>query len=175
MDSSNILEFTKKPIKPLLMKRVYATTIDLLFISLLSRGIFHTYLNFLKTIFHHLTYASQKYSSDLFVLFFTIFGATFFGYFVLSLYLGGGQTPGKMIFNLKIVSLNETSEITLLDGIKRTIGYFLCYNLGFILFGIPFFRKDHRGLPDFLSKTFVTTTEQVAVPSIEVNEIDKAA
>ena len=78
----------------------------------------------------------------------------FISYFTISFYFTNGQTLGKKIFKLKVHS-RFNKEITLFDSFSRAMAYFICMLSVYTLFIIPFFRKDKKGVPDWLSHTFV--------------------
>lgn len=64
-----------------------------------------------------------------------------------------GQTPGKRIVGIKVVS--DEGKLTFKATILRLLGYFinvLTFFIGFMMIGV---RKDKRGLHDILSKTRV--------------------
>jgi uncharacterized RDD family membrane protein YckC len=65
----------------------------------------------------------------------------------------GGQTPGKMLFGLKVVTA-DGSPVTMGRAVLRVGGYFLSsfFLLGFLLIA---FHREKRGLHDLLSGTWV--------------------
>ena len=65
-----------------------------------------------------------------------------------------GQTPGKKLMGIKIVSLNN-DPITLKQAVIRYIGYFISafmLGIGFLMIAI---REDKRGLHDLIANTKV--------------------
>lgn len=94
--------------------------------------------------------------SNLAFLNFSLFVVVFFGYFTMTSFLLNGQSLGKLVLSLKVISKDETQkELTISQSILRTLGLLLGYLTGFSLFIIPFFRKDEEGLHDWLSNTKV--------------------
>ena len=141
-------------IKSIMRKRTYGFLIDLFLILMIQKSITFTFNNFFNTFFYHLPNEIQAQlikgidSSNLLILL-----IVFWGYFILSYYLGNGQTPGKMIVGLKIQS--DTNELSLSQCTMRTLGYFICYVTCCILFIIPFLTKNQNGIPDWISNTKV--------------------
>ncbi|MBT3236930.1 MAG: RDD family protein [Bdellovibrionales bacterium] len=162
----------------LIKKRCYAFTTDLFLITIINKMIMVAYSNFLKTTFIHLSSHTQNRLIDgLLAVNFSILLLTFWGYFFLSYFLAEGQTPGKLIFNLRVYSKSDSSSLhlSIREGVGRTCGYFLCYIMGMILFAIPILRRDGRGLPDWFSGTFTEQADfQIATPTLQsvVNETD---
>jgi len=65
-----------------------------------------------------------------------------------------GQTPGKKLMGIKIISL-DNGPITFKQAIIRYFGYFISafmLGIGFIMIGV---RKDKRGLHDLMANTKV--------------------
>jgi|GEM_PF-2163703 len=78
----------------------------------------------------------------------------FLAYFAFFHSLGGGQTPGKMIIRIKVVSFDGTL-LTPNMALARSFGYLLSgffFNFGFLL---ALFTKRKRGLHDFLVQSDV--------------------
>lgn len=151
----------------ILKKRIYSFTTDLFFIALINKGLMFTYMSFLKTYFYQIPLRTQMilenkmdhvHSLSMLIV--------FWGYFMMSYYWGDGKTPGKIVFGLKVYSpsFKHTGEVhlSLRESFARTMGYFLCYLPWGALFGISLFTKDHKGIPDWLSKTMVVSDEQMA-------------
>ena len=71
-----------------------------------------------------------------------------------------GATPGKKILKIKIVDNKTFDKITNTQAITRSFGYIpatLFFGIGILMIG---FRKDKRGLHDFLSGTAVIYDEK---------------
>ncbi|MBL6988714.1 MAG: RDD family protein [Bacteriovoracaceae bacterium] len=138
--------------------RVYSFVLDLLVISVIQKGIMLAFRGFLKIVFYQFALTTQKQvisglaGVDLLSLL-----IVFWGYFTLSFYLAKGQTIGKMLFNLRIISKSDNvhQELNFKQSAMRSLGYLVCYLSANILFIIPFLRKDRKGIPDWFSKTWV--------------------
>ena len=78
----------------------------------------------------------------LFILYFT-----FFNYW-------GGQTPGKMLLHLRVVT-QELEELPLLRALARTLSYFLSSFFVGVGFLITAFHREKRALHDFIARTYV--------------------
>jgi uncharacterized RDD family membrane protein YckC len=141
--------------KQLLRLRTWSFTADLFLIFVLNKGTIFAFRSFLKTVYFHLPGDAQMAvlkglpAVDLLLMM-----VVFWSYFTISYFLGNGQTPGKMIFGLKTFS-STSKNMTLSESILRTSGYFFCYSTGIIFFAIPFMRKDRKGIPDWVSGTWV--------------------
>ncbi|MCR9203816.1 MAG: RDD family protein, partial [Halobacteriovoraceae bacterium] len=78
---------------------------------------------------------------------------------------GHGQTLGKTLFKLRVLSFeDESGELSFMEAFMRTLGYTTCYVtamvnplLPFLLFSIPVFKKNKSGIPDIFSQTEVVT------------------
>jgi len=91
----------------------------------------------------------------------SIIGAiTFFVYFALMTKFYG-QTLGKMIFGLKVISENEESELSWLDVVFREVVGRIIYKSFFLLnflYIVVAFNKDKQGLHDMFGETRVIHT-----------------
>ncbi|MCO4794728.1 MAG: RDD family protein [Bacteriovoracaceae bacterium] len=148
-------------------KRVYATTLDLFFVGLINKALMFTYLNFMKSFYYQLPFSFQYKLENGIVNISTLsLFVVFWGYFMMSYYWGEGRTPGKMLFGLKVHSMNfkyhGQYHLTLAESFKRTAGYFFCYLSFGLLYGIAFLTPDRKGLPDWFSNTMVVTDDQMS-------------
>ena len=85
--------------------------------------------------------------------FMLLWAALFLLYFTFFTYWGG-QTPGKMLMRVRVVT-KDFGNLTLLRAFARTLCYFLSslfLGLGFL---IAAFDRDKRALHDFIAKTYV--------------------
>ena len=141
-----------------LSKRFCAFITDLFILSFLKKGLILYYFYTLKQMLGNAPLL-QSNKGILFILFnFSIFLTLFFGYFVSFYFLAKGQTPGKFLFNLKVenqLNNNNDAPLTFSECVLRTLGYFVCYLSGAILFAIPIFNKKNRGIQDWVSGTKV--------------------
>ena len=103
---------------------------------------------------------------------FTIF------YIVLPLFMHGGQTLGKKLFNLKVCSIKEgfelsKSTILLRQALVVIVGHFISLftfgisSLAFLITAI--FQKEGRSIDDFLASTIVY--ENVDLKDVEKEDI----
>lgn len=99
-------------------------------------------------------------------------------YIVLPLFIHGGQTLGKKLFNLKVCSIKEgfelnKSTIALRQALVVVVGHFI----GLFTFGISslafmitsIFQKEGRSIDDFLASTIVY--ENVDLKDVEKEDI----
>ncbi|PIK16555.1 RDD family protein [Halobacteriovorax sp. JY17] len=164
------LSAAKPPKKSLVKDRMYAFTMDLFLIGIINKAIMFTYLNFIKAFFFQLPLGVRANLEDkLYAVNSINFLVVFTGYFLLSYYLSEGKTPGKIMFNLKVQCPHTHSDqLSLKTSILRTIGYFVTIPTGFTLLLIPCFRKDKKGIPDWLSDSFVMNSdEEYYIESLE--------
>lgn len=84
-------------------------------------------------------------------------------YFIIYTYYSGA-TLGKRAMNLRVVDLEDGTELTLLNVIYReTVGRFLCkmtVGIGYMTVGVD---RENRGLHDFLCDTRVIYAKTVKV------------
>ena len=157
----------------LFRKRIYAFTADLFFVSIINKLVMATYMNLLgSTIYHYPLHVQEGFVLNLTAVHTSTLLAIFTLYFFGSYFFGEGQTPGKLIFQIKVVGRGE--KLTFWESLGRTVGYFTCYALGLVLFSVPFFRKDRKGIPDFFSKTIVKVVNAEG-PQEQTELFDKAA
>ena len=80
----------------------------------------------------------------LFILYFT-----FFSYW-------GGQTPGKILLRLRVVTQNY-KDLTLFRALIRSLCYFfsILFPVGFLIAGL---NREKRALHDFIVRTYVVKT-----------------
>jgi uncharacterized RDD family membrane protein YckC len=179
--SSTAAALAKKKHKKLLSKRTYAFATDLLLIAGLSKLMFWSYVFFLR---QHMGLVDLQMQGALFLklnrMSLPLLMATFCAYFWGAYYLGHGRTIGKVIFGLRVVPRNGSGSISMRETFLRGAGYFMCYGTGSLLFALPYFTKDQRGLPDFLSGTKVVEEADWQaslniVPSHDLLSIKEAA
>ena len=156
----------KQIIYPNLIPRLFASTLDLTLLAIISNPIttfisWNLSLYFFKTNITKITINSMQASElteyistgNLFwylllisIMNFLITGAYFVGFWTYY-----SATPGKMIMKMTIVDADTLAKPTKWQFVKRFLGYVT------ILFGIWFvpFSKQHRALHDRLSGTLV--------------------
>ena len=88
-----------------------------------------------------------------------IFTIVFVGPFLFIFYFSfltwwGGQTIGKKLLRLKITD-REGGEVSMIQSLGRTMGYFLTFLSGGLGFMIMFFSRERRSLHDRISGTSV--------------------
>ena len=140
--------------------RINAFLLDLFAIIIINKILVSAYMNFLKTIFMHFTENLQNSIMQWLPLVnLSTFTLVFFGYFFLSYYWGNGESPGKMVFHIKVVS-NLKRIPSFRQSAMRSLGYLTCFFSGVIFFLLPLLRADHLGLPDWLSGTHVVMADE---------------
>jgi uncharacterized RDD family membrane protein YckC len=72
-----------------------------------------------------------------------------------------GQTPGKMILDIRVVK-TDGSALTGTDALVRYLGYLLNTMLLGIGWLWAFFDRDHQGLHDKLANTYVVKANYVS-------------
>jgi len=175
---------------PIIYRRVFAFTIDLIAVDSLRHAFFVGHAIFVKTYFSFLTPKNKdQLLYNVFKIDFIVFILVFMAYFTVSTYLSQGKTLGKLLMKLKVVNYPDlrmaqsenlkmhyqTKDTTFLQCFLRSLGQLISYlSLG-ALFFINFLRKDHRGLADFLSDSEVVNTQEalalvIYCPVIELNE-----
>ncbi len=149
-------------------RRVFAYTTDLiiiqaLYVILLVIGYIAVSFGIKDTN----TFFSFDLVIRLAISFFLIYFPLFIVYFTTFCFMGG-QTPGKMIFRIKVVS-RDGCDITLGSSIVRSLGYFassLFFGMGFL---IALLNRRRRTLHDLLSGSYVIST-RYHFPFINHNE-----
>lgn len=149
-------------------RRVFAYATDLIIIQALY--LILLVIGYLAVSFG-ITDTNTFFSSDLVIRlvisFFLIYFPLFIIYFTTFCFMGG-QTPGKMIFRIKVVSRNGC-DINLGSSIVRSFGYFassLFFGMGFL---IALLNRRRRTLHDLLSGSYVIRTRYPS-PFINYNE-----
>ena len=137
----------------ILKRRVYAFWIDFFLITLLYKGFLYVYMDFIKKtiLFFQLKKMILEYS---FMIYFPLFSIVFCAYFLLSSFLSNGKTPGKMLLNLKVQSVDDR-DLSMMNCLLRALVTYICYLPMGLLLIIPFFSKNGRGLPDWMAGTYV--------------------
>lgn len=141
-------------------RRFFAYITDLIIIQILYSILL--FIGFLAVRFgteDFNTYPSSDLILSLAIPFFLIYLLLFLTYFT-TFFSIGGQTPGKMIFGMKVVTRNGDS-IGLGFSLLRSFGYFASiffFGLGFL---IALFNKRRRALHDFLSVSYVIRSSRI--------------
>jgi uncharacterized RDD family membrane protein YckC len=150
----------------LLKKRVYALTTDFFIVVLSNYFFMASFINFIKAVFFHFPIRAQLFfiqklgmMSSVSLLSLT------FSYFTIFYFVTNGQTMGKMLFSLRVVSPN--GEISLPEAMKRSMAYLTCATLGSIFFALSFIRKDEKSLADLFSNTTVIYDKINEITSVE--------
>jgi len=120
---------------------VFMVAVSLLGPLLISSGL----LNTDEDVVLELNFMQNWYSVIILVL-----------YFAVSLYLGKGQTPGKRLAGIRVISLVH-DRLSLWHCIERALGYgasTLELGMGFFQY---FWRKDRRTMHDQIAETIVVS------------------
>ncbi len=150
-----------------LLRRCASMIIDMSILCLFNLLIFQAftqfimqYLYFVPTgIQHQIISASTAVYTGTFIL-------TYLTYFFYFSYLHRGETFGKKLMGLTVISeslLNENKlgslELTYSQAMQRTLGYFLCYISFGTFYIFNFASEDKRGLSDFFSNSRTVCSE----------------
>lgn len=139
----------------ILKKRVYAFTSDFLIVIITNYFFIASFINFIKAIFFHLPTNTQLFFiHKLEIMSSLLFLTLIFSYFSIFYFVTNGQTMGKILFGLRVVS--PEGEITLKQAMQRSASYLFCAIFGSFLLSLSFIRKDGKSLADIMSKTNVT-------------------
>ena len=150
-----------------LKKRVYAFTTDMFIITISNYFIVASFTDFLKTVFFHFPLQTQlMLISKLATMTSVSLMAITFAYFSIFYYVTNGQTMGKTLFGLKVVS--ESGELSLVQSMQRAFAYFACAMTGSFLFALSFIRKDHKSLADVISKTTVIIDPHQSIENLNL-------
>lgn len=152
---------TELHLKKVLKRRSTSFVFDLIVIMIFNKICMISYTLFLEKYFVTVPKPVQKYLlTRLNKLEIITFAIIFTGYFTFCNYMMDGQTVGKVIFHLKIKNYNN-SHLTLKEALLRSVGYFVCYFTGSFLFLFPWFNKERKGIPDWISNTYVDLFEEI--------------
>ncbi|MFQ5455106.1 MAG: RDD family protein [Nitrospirota bacterium] len=124
--------------------------LDILYLIFIVIGIFATNLALEKT---RIYIPSEELVLSLSSLYFIFWFVLFLLYFTF-FYSYGGQTPGKMLFRIKVVS-SEEEEIHADISFLRSLSYFMSaifFGGGFL---IGLFNKNRKALHDIIADTLV--------------------
>jgi uncharacterized RDD family membrane protein YckC len=153
----------------LLRKRLYSFTFDILIIFILNKGLMGLYF---KTLEQHYPLNQRLYDQALEIypfIQFSLFTCLFFGYFIWAQYVWDGKTIGTHLNKIKVVNSNK--KIPALGQISlRTLGTFICYISGLILFIPIAFTKDNKGLADWMSSTYIIRDDTTGSLQLHTNE-----
>lgn len=92
-------------------------------------------------------------STALIESFFPLFASIFLSYFTFFTYWGG-QTPGKLLLRVRVVT-KDLNELTLLRAFGRSLSYFLSSLFLGVGFMIVVVNRDKRALHDLIARTRV--------------------
>ena len=151
----------------ILKKRVYAFTTDFLIVVITNYFFVASFIDFIKLVFFHFTTRTQLFFIQKLEIMSSVTLATLlFSYFTIFYFVTNGQTMGKTLFGLRVVSL--TGEINLKQAMQRSFSYFFCAMFGSFLFALSFIRKDGKSLADIMSKTSVVYDSKIQNKSSEI-------
>jgi len=154
--------------KIILKKRGIAFAIDYFLIMIIHKSIMLSFSAFFTNFLFHLPdkiiqQAINNVQDTSLLISFIVF----WGYFITSYFLGNGQTQGKVFLSLRIYGVNQYPS--LMEATLRTLGYFCCFLTLSVLFVIPYFNKSKKGIPDWMSGTYVEYED--FVPALDNNII----
>lgn len=146
----------------ILKKRVYALTTDFFIIVVANYFLMASFTNFIKTVFFHLPIRAQLFFIQKLGMMSSVsLMSLAFAYFSIFYFATNGQTMGKSLFGLQVVS--KDGHITIIQAMQRSFAYFACAFFGSFLFALSFIRKDDKSLADIFSGTDVVYEESVKV------------
>jgi uncharacterized RDD family membrane protein YckC len=146
-------------------RRAAGFAIDFLLVSMLRKPIEFLWENYVPHDWERHTLINLVHVLDLIVLVL---------YFCVALYIGNGQTIGKRLMRIQVVSLTH-ERITLWQSLERALGYgasFLEVGFGFAQF---FIQRNRQCAHDRLAETIVinagkSATRRVAPPIVAPQE-----
>ena len=151
----------------ILKKRVYAFTTDCLIIVITNYFFIASFIDFIKLVFFHFTMKTQLFFiQKLEIMTSATLATLFFSYFTIFYFVTNGQTMGKNLFGLRVVS--SEGEIGIKQAIQRSSSYLFCALFGSFLFALSFIRKDGKSLADVMSKTSVIYDDKTKCKTSEV-------
>ncbi len=162
----------------LLKKRLYSFTLDILFIFIMNRAFMGAYFKLIEDFFPINKAQHAELLSYYPYVQLSLFIILFFGYFIWTQYVFDGKTFGALLNKIKIqnkMGLPPTlREITL-----RTLGTFICYMSGLVLFIPIAFSKNNLGVSDWMSMTEASPIQEKPLSLFNMNEsfedLDEAA
>ena len=138
-----------------LIKRVVAFFVDYILINILSIGFFLSYNNFISQLLTDFPISiKQNVFGEMGLAHKISFPVIFITYFSIALFWSNGQTFGKLLTGLKVMNEGQ-KDLDLLTSFKRAIVYYFCVSTGFLLMAIPFITKSKKGIPDWISFSYV--------------------
>ena len=132
------------------LKRALAYLIDLFSIELISGLMARSYIKILYILKPQDSYISYQLIDHAIDINFTIIYLT---YFTTCFYLYEGVTIGLKLFNLQIKRSCLNPRLDFFPALNRSMASFISYKLNFVLFLLPIFRDDNKGLSDLASKS----------------------
>ena len=163
-------------------RRIGAYIIDILAIKFISYFLFNQYLLiFLKTK-SPLSYLSFNGLDEVLSILFTV---NYLAYFTFCFSIYNGRTLGLFLLGIQVKRSHFQSTLTFKECLNRSMANYVCHKIYFILFLLPLFRADNKGLPDILSNSqtcYAVHEESVSPHQILLNseedssrELDQAA
>ena len=131
-------------------KRCAAYFIDIIAIKLISYFLFNQYfLIFLRTKSSS-SYLSFNGLDEVLSIIFTF---NYLAYFTFCFSIYEGKSLGHFLLGLQVKRCCFQSKLTLKECLNRAMANYVCHKTYFILFLIPIFRADNKGIPDILSNS----------------------
>ncbi|MDA9189622.1 RDD family protein [bacterium] len=155
--------------KSLLHLRVYAFLVDIFTVKAVFIISIISFFRFLSKLDVNWTLADFiQVKAHTIVAFALIYSM----YFTLSLFLSNGKTLGKFLFKIQVKTKGR-ERIDFTTCFLRSLTYLvMTLSSGFLLFVIPFCTKDQRGLPDYFSKSRVSTETDPLKTKAQVFELE---
>lgn len=140
-----------------LTKRAYSFAVDSFVIFFIAKSLMFAYFKALSPLFKQLPFKTQGKLLGLYDDFYiSVFALTYIGYYFASMVLTKGQTPGKILFGLRVAcDIGKEQGPSPFRALARSVSYLTCHMFGVIPLSVPFFTNDSRGVPDWISGTKV--------------------
>ncbi len=138
----------------MLKRRIFAFTLDLFLVTMINKVIINSYVLYLQTVFYHFSPGKQaELVASLESVFLSVFALLFLCYHSLSLSLGNGQTPGKILFAIRIVDKKSESQLKLWQVLGRTFLYSASCLFFFLPLALSFVTPRGNGIHDLFSSS----------------------
>ena len=131
-------------------KRLFSYLLDIVVIKIFSFCLSASFIETIRKISLNGFYISFESYSIAHEINYTI---TYITYFFICFYVYDGETLGLKALGLRVKRTSITNRLKFIECLNRAFTNFLCHKLSFVLFTVPIFRDDNKGLPDILSNS----------------------
>jgi uncharacterized RDD family membrane protein YckC len=149
-------------------RRAAGFGIDFVLIALLRKPVEFLWENYAPHQWERHTLINPTHVLDVIVLIL---------YFCLALYVGNGQTIGKRVVRIQVISLTH-KRITFWQALERSLGYGASFLEGGLVFAQFFIQRNRQCAHDRLAETIVidaskSTTRRVDLAVPELSNTDR--